>query len=81
MVWNKDELDVWEGFNTVYNGLQRWVTPSINNIVEGDSVNLTYSGHTGINANKYTVTVSSVSNKNYRLPATVSQDWHILKGY
>ena len=27
LVWNKDELDVWEGFNTVYNGLQRWVTP------------------------------------------------------
>lgn len=57
-----------------YDGIEREVIPTITNKVAGDSVELTYNNNKFKNAGSYTVTVTNVSNDNYKLssnPSTV----------
>ncbi|MFA6866570.1 MAG: InlB B-repeat-containing protein, partial [Clostridia bacterium] len=78
--WVKDGLG-WTDYTTEYNGNSRTVIPEIADgvVCSGDTANITYAGYVGTNAGNYTTSVSSISNKNYKLGAIVTKNWTITK--
>ena len=70
-MWIKDDLDTWDDFSTVYNGLQRSVTALPTNVVAGDEVTFSYSNYSGKNAGNYTTIINGFNSNpdnNYSLP-------------
>ena len=71
VLWIKDDLDTWDDFSTVYNGLQRSVTALPTNVVAGDEVTFSYSNYSGKNAGNYTTIINGFNSNpdnNYSLP-------------
>lgn len=60
-----------------YNGNSHSVTAQPVGALQGDTVNIIYSGNTAVDADEYTATVDSIDNSNYKLGATASLVWKI----
>ena len=70
----------WSGYTGLtYDGSQKNVTATATQLVNGDSCMVTVTGGNETNVGTYTVTATSLSNSNYKLPALVTQSYVIAK--
>ena len=68
----------WDDLTLTYSGVAQQPTATVSNLVENDECTVTISGE-GITPNTYTAQATALSNSNYQLPATVTQDFTIGK--
>lgn len=63
-----------------YDGNEHSVTATVENKVSEDGFTLTYTGHTGTDADSYTAEITSLGNSNYTLEgvANTTLEWKIL---
>ncbi|MBO4534534.1 MAG: hypothetical protein J5755_01200, partial [Clostridia bacterium] len=74
-------------FSVVYNGKNRFMDATAGNLVSGDTCTVTVDHDTATantqasckNVGDYTAQAVSLSNANYKLPATTTKDWHITQ--
>ena len=71
------ELD-WSGYSVVYTGNAQIPTCEVTNLVDGDECDVTVEG-SQTEVGSYTVQATELSNDNYKLPGTVTQDFVIAK--
>ena len=71
LAWSADEFD--------YDGSEKSVSATINNIIDGDEVTLTYSGEKATNAGNYVAIVTGIDNVNYTLEGgtNLTHEWTI----
>ncbi len=77
----KEVTIVWSTPNTfVYDKTEKSMSATVQDLVEGDVVTLTYAGvTTATEVGDYVAYVLSLGNDNYSLPANDSTSWSILK--
>lgn len=68
----------WDNLTLTYSGVAQQPTATVTNLVTGDECTVTISGGE-ITPNTYTATATELSNSNYQLPETVTQDFTIGK--
>ena len=66
----------WSSDSFIYNGQSQAPTATVENLVEGDTVNVTVEG-AQTNAGTYTATVAKLDNTNYKLPDNPTQSFTI----
>lgn len=70
----------WSGSATrTYDGSASAVTATVGSLISGDTCTVTVTGGTDANAGSHTATAASLSNANYKLPATATQSYTINK--
>ena len=77
----KRPLDlVWQKETTfTYNGKEQGITATPGNVVDGDTVTLTYKDNMKKEVGTYTAVVTGIDNENYVLPAITEQSYKIEK--
>lgn len=78
---SKRPLDlVWQTETTfTYNGKEQGITATPGNVVDGDTVTLTYKDNMKKEVGTYKAVVTSIDNENYVLPAITEQNYKIEK--
>lgn len=66
----------WERIEFYYDGKEHCITANVSNLLDGDSCTVTVTGG-GINAGTYTATAVALSNPNYALPESVTEEFSI----
>ncbi|MEG2198942.1 MAG: YDG domain-containing protein, partial [Anaerovorax sp.] len=70
----------WSGdSNLTYDNKAKAVIATVNNIVGGDTVNVTVQGGNAVNAGVYTAKGTALSNPNYKLPDSPEKSYTIAK--
>ena len=67
---------IWSGDSFTYNGQSQAPTAEAENLIEGDTVNVTVEG-AQTNAGTYTATATALDNANYKLPSEVTHSFTI----
>ena len=72
----------WSASEFTYDGKEHTVTATVKNALEGDKLNLQYSGDKGTDADNYTAMITNLGNGNYTLQnsqSETSHSWEIKK--
>lgn len=70
---------IWTNTEFTYNGKNQRPTATVNGVVNGDGVNLSYDIDGKVEAGEYQIKITSLGNDNYQLPAQVSTAFNIKK--
>lgn len=77
-VINKKELTFnWSNLTPVYNGYDQIPVATASNLFDGDACTITVGGAKSQAGTGYTATATTISNANYKLPASVTTSWAI----